>query len=482
MADSQPPKCKNLVLDAGPLLSLSPLRGLAETYFTVPQVLSELKDHRAREHFEKLGLMSGVKVQVRSPAPASLTNVIQWSKKTGDYSVLSHADICVLALTHTLHEEAKQRKVAGESGEEIASTSETNGISASDSASQQTDTEGDATKLAEALEQVSIAAEVESVEDTTETVEQNAEDIAAEDLEPLDVELTRVAEDEATEQGTASPLGAQPDHTTSRRSPSPVYEDPSDEDDGEGEWITPQNVGLHKSRALDLLPESNVDSKGRKKKVEPIDAGCMTADFAMQNVLLQMGLNLVGLEGKRIEKVKNWVLRCHACFKICKDNSKKFCPSCGNNTLLRASVTLSSPTAASDSPVMQVHLKPNFQYRIRGTKYSIPAPKHGSAKTGTGMGLVLREDQVEYMRAKHLVDGKREREEARMTRGIISKGISANGANAGVSSWMDPDWIPEIASVGADGKGRTTRNSKMDGDMPQIGYGRKNPNERRKKK
>ena len=35
----------------------------------------------------------------------------------------------------------------------------------------------------------------------------------------------------------------------------------------------------------------------------------------MQNVLLQMGLSLVGTEGKRIQKVKTWVLRCHACFK-----------------------------------------------------------------------------------------------------------------------------------------------------------------------
>lgn len=31
--------------------------------------------------------------------------VIQWSKKTGDYSVLSHPDLCVLALTFALHEE-----------------------------------------------------------------------------------------------------------------------------------------------------------------------------------------------------------------------------------------------------------------------------------------------------------------------------------------------------------------------------------------
>lgn len=74
MAASQGPRCKNLVLDAGPLLSLSPLRGLAETYLTVPQVLAELKDKRAREHFERLGLISGVKIEIRTPDAASLAH------------------------------------------------------------------------------------------------------------------------------------------------------------------------------------------------------------------------------------------------------------------------------------------------------------------------------------------------------------------------------------------------------------------------
>jgi len=74
MSTAQPPRCKNLVLDAGPLLSLSPLRGLATTYLTVPQVLTELKDQRAREHFERLGLSSGVKIEVRSPDASSLAH------------------------------------------------------------------------------------------------------------------------------------------------------------------------------------------------------------------------------------------------------------------------------------------------------------------------------------------------------------------------------------------------------------------------
>lgn len=99
---------------------------------------------------------------------------------------------------------------------------------------------------------------------------------------------------------------------------APLYDDPStDEDDGLGEWITPGNVALHKSRALELLPSSGGELKKRHRVVdgETVLAGCITADFAMQNVLLQMGLTLVGTEGKRIQKVKTWVLRCHACFK-----------------------------------------------------------------------------------------------------------------------------------------------------------------------
>lgn len=94
----------------------------------------------------------------------------------------------------------------------------------------------------------------------------------------------------------------------------PLYADPDTESDGEGEWITPANVGAHKSRAS----SSFFTDKSKKKKNEaerPIGVACMTADFAMQNVLFHMGVDLVSVEGKRVTSVKTWVLRCHACFK-----------------------------------------------------------------------------------------------------------------------------------------------------------------------
>jgi rRNA maturation endonuclease Nob1 len=38
----------------------------------------------------------------------SVKVAIQWAKKTGDYAVLSQADLCVLALTYALDQEDKQ--------------------------------------------------------------------------------------------------------------------------------------------------------------------------------------------------------------------------------------------------------------------------------------------------------------------------------------------------------------------------------------
>ena len=121
---------------------------------------------------------------------------------------------------------------------------------------------------------------------------------------------------------------------------------------------------------------------------------------------------------------------------------------------------------------MQVHLKKNFQWRNRGTKFSIPAPKPGSAKTGTGEGLILREDQTEWIKAEKRAEFLRQKEEKKMI-----KAIGTSTGNGVKLDWMDPDWMPEMLTVGAGGKGRTTGR----GDMPMVGYGRKNPNERRRK-
>lgn len=132
---------------------------------------------------------------------------------------------------------------------------------------------------------------------------------------------------EFSQAGPSRPTSPDPDALASGLNND---EDPFSEDDDEdaGEWITSTNISSHKARDMGLsLADDNegAGSKGKKgkgskgkKKSKPraiLKSACMTSDFAVQNVLLQMGLNLVGGEGRRIRSVRSWVLRCHACFK-----------------------------------------------------------------------------------------------------------------------------------------------------------------------
>merc|ERR1712156_1295064 len=87
-------------------------------------------------------------------------------------------------------------------------------------------------------------------------------------------------------------------------------EDEEDEDaehevdhgsDDEG-WITPSNF---KSKKLEML---GVDSQIEEEEKEIIVA-CLTSDFAMQNVLKQMGLHTLSADGIIIKEAKTCILR-----------------------------------------------------------------------------------------------------------------------------------------------------------------------------
>ncbi|KAH9077028.1 hypothetical protein EDB83DRAFT_2514735 [Lactarius deliciosus] len=425
---------------------LSPLRGLAGTFLTVPQVLEELKDKRAREHFEKLGLIAGVNVRVQSPDSESLAHVTQFAKKTGDYSALSHADLCVLALTYALDKAEKGKPPGERSG-----------------------TSADATPSDK--QTPSLTEDVEQKGSEDERDPQDAIESLGEAVGRLEVELVSLNEDSQVESGTAltedtlPPHDSEPPHPGVSQSSFPLsFEDPVGDDDGEGEWITPENVSLHKARALGLTPSDHNSTAAKDKEIIPV--GCMTADFAMQNVLLQMGLSLVGMEGKKIQKVKTWNLQ--GCVEEVLPSPVAIPPCFARPSQYQ------SPSAFLRLHLpMQVHLKKNFQYRTRGTIYSIPAPKPGSAKTGCGEGLILREDQTEYMRATKRAETQRQRDDKKLLSGALANG---GEGKLGVGSWLDPDWIPEIMTAG---KGRSLKPG--DG-MPTIGYGKKNPNERKRRK
>jgi rRNA maturation endonuclease Nob1 len=198
-----------------------------------------------------------------------------------------------------------------------------------------------------------------------------------------------------------------------------TFEAGDEEDDGVG-WINPTNFDQH----TDNWATAAKDSWG--EKAAPTDAAattaaagasgaeagavavaaaapkppaasppvptvvCITTDFAMQNVLLQMGLKLLSHDGMLVKRLKQWCLRCAACFTVTFDMDKMFCHKCGNACLERIACSVHKSG----------HYKLHFRKKNRrgpnlmGTKFSIPKMK---AKTGKDRFIgteILREDQM----------------------------------------------------------------------------------------
>ena len=76
----------------------------------------------------------------------------------------------------------------------------------------------------------------------------------------------------------------------------------------------------------------------------------VTADFAMQNVALQMGLRLVAPNGLQIRRLSRYALRCGACFKVCQVGWARHAAGCLRAGLLAFLVSCTA-VVLSTSPV-----------------------------------------------------------------------------------------------------------------------------------
>ncbi|KAF2646652.1 hypothetical protein P280DRAFT_464850 [Massarina eburnea CBS 473.64] len=211
----------------------------------------------------------------------------------------------------------------------------------------------------------------------------------------------------------------------------------SESDDSDGEWITPSNLTKHQAK------DSGGASAPLSTEQPQIGVATMTSDYAMQNVLLQMNLNLLSPSMQRIRNIRSTILRCHACFLTTKQMDKQFCPRCGGATLARVSCS------TDKNGVFRVHLSAKYQYNKRGNKYSVPKPvagtsngrqrEKGGGQGGWGRDLVLSEDQKEYQKQ---VD---------------------EGSRAKTRDLMDADYLPGIL---------TGDRGKAISGKPKVGAGR----------
>jgi RNA-binding protein NOB1 len=359
-----------IVLDSSPLLlntpSLSTLLAKSHALVTTPSVIAEIRDPAARTRVENLYLPF---ITLRSPKPESIKFVKDFARRTGDAVVLSHTDVEVLALAYDLECERnggdwRLRRVPGQK--------RVNG---------------------------SPPAKVEQ----TKVEEMHVEEKPEESVQTVDrvEDLTQALQDTAlgTEDVSSEPSSnlEKPAELDNADKPGEEQAESSDSD-SEG-WITPSNIKKHQAKD----ESSTVSTKSESKTLQ---VATMTGDFAMQNVLLQINLNLLSpATCKRIAHLKQTILRCHGCFFTTKDMNKQFCPRCGKPTLTRVSCT------TNDKGEVKLHLKANMQWNNRGNVFSIPkpvsgtsnqkwqGPRHGGGQRGWGSDLVLAEDQKEYVRA-----------------------------------------------------------------------------------
>ncbi|KAJ5958779.1 uncharacterized protein N7479_005929 [Penicillium vulpinum] len=382
-----------IVLDAGPILKntppLSTLLAQCEEIITTPSVVAEIRDPDARARVETLYLPF---LKQRSPTPKSFNIISEFARKTGDRSVLSKTDIEVLALAYEIECEKNdgdwrlrsvpgQKRINGkppvkEESEE-AKPEETKPEETKPEETKPEDAEVEA--ITEGVKETTVAEAQEEALKEEETVAENDADKIAE----IAVEVAEEDQDEDQD-----------------------VEDDAGDSDG-GDWITPSN---YKKR----LAEDESGTALLTAAPKTMQVATMTTDFACQNVLLQMNLNLLSTTTlQKIQHLRTFIKRCHACFLTTKEMNKQFCPRCGKDTLTRVSCT----TTANGAFTM--HLKKNMQWNKRGNVYSVPKPIAGSAngkwkggggQRGWGTELVLAEDQKEYIRANEEEERRQRRE------------------------------------------------------------------------
>ncbi|KAI0547927.1 Nin one binding Zn-ribbon like-domain-containing protein [Xylaria curta] len=385
-----------LILDAGPLIKNDPpvstLLAQADELYTLPSVVSEIRDAATRSRVETTLLPF---LKLRSPRPASIKFITDFARRTGDLDVLSKPDIHLMALAYELECELnggdwRLRKTPGQKG--------VNGKSPAQIEKEKADTANNLEVAEEAsTEEAQGAKESQKVEENI--IEETPSSDPAVAVGPSTEEAQPVIEQETITQ-TLDSLSLEQSETptvdfvTENATTDDTNTQEAEEEDDDDGWITPSNLKKHQVKDQLAQPEQPAQ---RVLKV-----ALLTSDYAMQNVLLRINLNLVSSGLARITRVKTWVLRCHGCFQITRDTSKQFCPRCGQATLTRVSC------ATDAAGNFTVYLKKNFQWNNRGNVYSVPKPVHGSAngkargpgggKNGWGRELIFAEDQKEYER------------------------------------------------------------------------------------
>ncbi|CAI5646374.1 unnamed protein product [Oreochromis niloticus] len=354
---------EHVVADAGAFLKKAPLQEIGRNIYTLKDVVEEIRDKPTRRSLAFLPYQ----LHFKEPHPEHIRHVTEFSKKTGDYPSLSATDIKVLALTYQLELEnvgsqhlRKELEVKvniqntqrhPETPMNVAGFHFPSKKPADSPNVQQTETE-------------------KKTSNETDSDEFNSFQFWREPLPAIDDELLGLLKEgnespQTEKRAEQRALGGQSDNEDKENEPDDEDDEENDDDDDDGGgWITPSNIKQVKMDSADWTAPAD------------IRVGCLTTDFAMQNVLIQIGLHVLSVNGMLIKQARNYILRCHACFKTTSDMNRAFCPHCGNRTLKKLAVTV------NEDGSMQMHFSKNPKVlNPRGLRHTLPLPQGGKHST-----------------------------------------------------------------------------------------------------
>ncbi|XP_011642268.1 RNA-binding protein NOB1 [Pogonomyrmex barbatus] len=408
-------KVQYLIVDTSAFIKNAALQDIGVNILTEQAVVDEITSKRQLRRLVVLPY----DLKVQEVFTENIKFVTEFSKKSGDYTSLSATDIKVIALTYQLEKEKVgtaylkdaptirtiKSTADKENGDdpklpvgfympkkrERKNTENNKNVEASLNKVERRDViEENITRVqiindsavdniinnTENLEKFTHESASSDESQDYETAESDTEDSKTEDLadkfsklrcDPTDLEVEGESESKCVVDDILAPVDTSEDEQSDES-----IEDEDDENDDDGGWITPANISNVKKQ---------MDSEILEEKAATV--ACLTMDFAMQNVLMQMGLNVVSLDGRVIKQMRTFIFRCYACFKTTSIMTKIFCPHCGNKTLKKVEVTL------DENGKQQIHINFRKPLSAKGKKFSLPMPKGGKHANNP----ILCEDQ-----------------------------------------------------------------------------------------
>ncbi|CAH2244672.1 jg1331 [Pararge aegeria aegeria] len=312
-------KVKHLVVDTTAFIRAANLQEIAESAYTVQEVVDEITNDRQRRKLVVLPY----DLKVKDVFSENIKFITEFAKKTGDYTSLSATDIKTM-INYKL--------------DSIAKPDEKQALSTQGKKSDATENK----QVDNDLRNVEITVKdgEEENDDDSKLAEEIANQIKNMDLrDEEDVEncITKVSDDDCDDESESE-----------------------ESDSDNGEWITPNNLKEKRKELEDgVFEEKNVE------------VACITSDFAMQNVLKQIGLNVTSIDGRVIRQLRTFIFRCTTCFKTTSIMTKLFCPKCGHATLKKVSVSV------DEHGNQHIHINGKKPLTGRGKRFSLPTPKGG---------------------------------------------------------------------------------------------------------